>query len=102
MSYTIYPSKRFRKAVKKLNRGNLHGILHNANQVIQLLGKYDRQSRKILGSEWYDHALKGKLSNLREIHLGFDHLLLYAVDEEGQAIELIDIVSHDDLQKWHR
>jgi len=36
---------------------------------------------------------------IRELHLGFDDLLLYCIDEGTRTIELLDIVSHEELRK---
>ena len=100
MSYRLIPSKRFIKAAKKYKRsGRLH-VLETAEEVIKLLVTHDRSSLIILADMWRDHPLKGDKAGIRELHLGFDDLLLYKVDIEGRVIELLDIVSHDELSKW--
>ena len=99
MNYTIVPSKRFRKAVRKYKKSGRTLILRAAAEVIDLLAIHDARSQYVLGTRWRDHALKGDKQGIRELHLSQDDLLLYAVDEQLQIIKLLDIVSHEELRK---
>ena len=53
----------------------------------------------LLREQWRDHVLKGDKRGKRELHLGFDELLLYHVYEEDSTIELMDIITHEELRK---
>ena len=99
MSHTIVPSKRLLKAIKRYRKGGRRQILSAAEEAIRLLSVHDDRSLFILGTRWRDHALKGEKSGIRELHLSFDDLLLYRIDTAGSAIELLDIVSHEELEK---
>lgn len=99
MSLTIVPSKRFLKAIKKCHKGGRRQILGAAEEVIHLLSVHDRESLIALGTRWRDHALKGDKRGIRELHLSLDDLLLYRIDEEASVIELLDIVSQEELRK---
>lgn len=70
-----------------------------AEEVIQLLSAHDSRALYVLHERWKDHPLKGNKEGIRELHLGMDDLLLYSVDEKAQAIELIDIITHEQLRK---
>ena len=42
-----------------------------------------------LGPEWSDHPLKGEWAGYRECHVGGDFLLVYTVDDNGKAGQVI-------------
>ena len=48
-----------------------------------------------LPEQYRDHALKGRLANYREFHLGGDLLVLYSV--ENDIIYLIRLGTHADI-----
>jgi len=74
-------------------------VLEAAEEAIRLLTVHDDRSLFILSTRWKDHALKGDKRSIRELHLGFDDLLLYRINHEAFVIELLDIVSHEELEK---
>ena len=45
-------------------------------------------------NKYKDHELKGKFAGTRELHLGFDDLLLYFVRDEHNQLVLVDIGTH--------
>jgi len=97
--FTIVASKRFLKAAKRYKQGGKRRILELAEEAINLLSAHDPKSFLILGTRFRDHALKGNKRGIRELHLGFDDLLLYCIDEGTRTVELLDIVSHEELRK---
>ncbi len=101
MSHTIVASKRFLKSIKSYRRGGKHTIVEAAYEVVELLTMYTAESLSELVRHWRDHPLKGNKRGIREIHLSFDDLLLYRIDQETSTIELLDIVNHEELQKIH-
>ena len=48
-----------------------------------------------LGSEWFDHALKGEWADHRECHVGGDFLLIYTADD--RQITFVRAGTHADL-----
>lgn len=99
MSFEIVPSKRFLKKVRKHRKGGQRNILAAAEEAIRLLSVHDQESIRILAEEWRDHLLTGDKRGIRELHLDQDDLLLYRVDADDAAIELLDIVTHEELRK---
>lgn len=99
MNFRVVSSKRFLKAAKKLKKSGRRQILDAAREAVDLLSVHDDRSLFVLATRWRDHELKGDKRGIRELHLGFDDLLLYSIDYETSKIELIDIVNHEELQK---
>jgi len=99
VTFTIVPSKRLQKTIQKYRKGGKKRILELLTEVIDLLALHDARSLLLLGTRWQDHPLKGTKSDVRELHLSQDDLLLYALDEELSITKLIDIVSHEELRK---
>ena len=99
MKFTIVPSKRFLKAAKKSRRGGKKYILEAAEEAIDLLSMHTTETLSILAMQWRDHGLKGDKRGIRELHLSLDDLLLYRTDDDASIIELLDIVSHEELRK---
>ena len=97
--YTLFPSKRFQKAVENYRKGGRKRLLLAAEEAIELLALHDNRSLFMLGTRWKDHALVGNKFGIRELHLSQDDLLLYSVDEDARIIKLLDIVSHEELKK---
>lgn len=48
-----------------------------------------------LGSEWFDHALKGEWADHRECHVGGDFMLIYTADD--RQITFVRAGTHADL-----
>ena len=101
MSYQIAIFKQFHKAVKKLRRSGKPQIVVVIEEVVQLLKQSDEdvRTRWMLFHQWKDHPLRGGHREKRELHLDQDILLLYRRDEERKLIELLDIVTHEELRK---
>ena len=95
----IVRTRIFTKAAVKYIRAGNRRILRSLEQVIGLLSILDNQSVTELRVRWRDHVLTGDKCGMRELHLGFDDLLLYRIHEKEQVIELLDIVNHEQLRK---
>ena len=54
-------------------------------------------NREVLEPRYCDHELSGIYKGLRECHIKPDWLLIYLVDDENQAIILVNTGSHSDL-----
>lgn len=89
--YTLVPSARFRRQVRRLAKTN-HPLLDTINDVVEILrrGKSLDVSRR-------DHALTGKLSTFRECHIAPDWLLIYRVDKKILILELVATGTHTQL-----
>lgn len=53
--------------------------------------------RELLRTRYRDHALKGKWSGYRELHLEGDWLLIYKIESDTLVLVLTSMGSHDDL-----
>ncbi len=99
MSFTVIFSRRFLKTANTFERGGRGHIVRAAEEAAHLLSLRDPESLTMLRVHWRDHALKGNRYGTRELHLSMDDLLLYRVDLQAESIELLDIVSHEELRK---
>lgn len=90
MKYTIKPSSKFQKDLKRIaKRGyNLSLITH----VIQTLAEGEA-----LPENYRDHALSGNYSGCRECHITPDWLLIYEIENEELFLYLTRTGSHSDL-----
>lgn len=90
MKYTIKPSSKFQKDLKRIaKRGyNLSLITH----VIQTLAEGET-----LPENYRDHALSGNYSGCRECHITPDWLLIYEIENEELFLYLTRTGSHSDL-----
>ena len=98
MSFSVAFSRRFLKTAKKYRLGGKRKILEVAEEATHLLSVHDSRSLFVLSKQWKDHALKGNKQGIRELHLSQDELLLYAIDNKTSTVELIDIISHEELR----
>ena len=89
MSNIILFGKRYRKQLRILTRSGVLDSVDKLNQIIDLL-KDDEE----LHISYRDHALKGKMSGLREFHLVGDLVVTYEIDRISEVITLISIGSH--------
>jgi len=99
VTYRIAPSKQCRKKLNVLRQSGKWNSDASLKEAVALLTTHDKRSLYVLAEHWKDHALKGNLRGIRELHLGFDRLLLYRINEEKRAIVLLDIVTHENLEK---
>ncbi|MBU1124188.1 type II toxin-antitoxin system YafQ family toxin [Patescibacteria group bacterium] len=97
--YTVVPSNRFRRALRKQSKSGEKHVFAALAEVVDLLVVHDDRSLYVLSTRWKDHALKGDKKGMRELHLSQDILLLYDIDEKLHMIKLLDIVSHEELRK---
>ena len=91
-----------RKIIKKrakLGRAGRSDVLDALDDVVHLLTVYDLRSRFVLRERYKDHMLKGHRKHMRELHLHYDDLLLYWIQHSDKTVTLIDIVTHEELQK---
>lgn len=99
MTYILIPSKKFQKSMQKCRRSGRKDVLSSFDEVGALLAVFNAPARFVLREQWRDHALKGSMKHLRELHLSFDALLLYEVHEEERVIVLVNVVNHEELEK---
>tara|TARA_B110000091_G_C13354724_1_gene285806 strand:+ start:39 stop:317 length:279 start_codon:yes stop_codon:yes gene_type:complete len=83
----IIKTRKFSKSLKKLRHKNK--VLDELEIVVEILRKQESMPNK-----YKDHELKGKFAGTRELHLGFDDLLLYFVRDEHNQLVLVDIGTH--------
>lgn len=83
----LIKTKKFTKSLKKLRHKNK--VLDELEIVVDILRK-----QKQVPLKYKDHELKGKFAGIRELHLGFDDLLLYFVEDEHNQLILVDIGTH--------
>jgi len=86
--YVVFPSKRYKKSLKRLSRstGFDREIL---DRVIICLAE-----GKPLERVYLDHPLRGDMTGARECHLRNDLLLVYRIEELKLVLILIDIGPH--------
>ena len=90
MSYTIKPSGRFQKDLKKAEKRGLN--LSLLAEVIKILA-----SGQSLPSKYKDHQLMGNYEKCRECHIQPDWLLIYEIFETDLILYLTRTGSHSDL-----
>mgnify|MGYP000063226807 FL=1 len=90
MKYTIKPTSRFQKDLKRIIKKGYD--IRLIKDVIQKLAN----GEELLPSN-KDHRLSGKLSRFRECHITPDWLLMYEVDGERLFLYLTRTGIHSDL-----
>lgn len=88
--YTVKPTSRFQKDLKKAQKRGLDMALLTA--VIKKLAAGEE-----LPPRNRDHALIGDYSGCRECHIQPDWLLIYEVEQEELFLYLIRTGTHSDL-----
>lgn len=88
MKYTIFRTKSFKKAFKKLSANNQDLVLEI---VIQLANGNN------LAEKYKDHLLTGNFKGCRECHIKPDLLLVYRHEDEIMELALIEAGSHSNL-----
>lgn len=90
MSYTVKPSNKFQKDLKRaLSRGLDLSLLSKA---IKILASGDTLPRK-----YNDHPLTGNYEGCRECHIQPDWLLIYEIYENDLILYLTRTGTHSDL-----
>ena len=102
MTYQLHYSKHIKKKAKQWQRDGNNRLLNALKEAIDLLAVGNPAAQFVLREQWKDHQLKGKLSSHRELHLDFDQVLVYQIYEQDKYIDLIAVISHDELKKWKR
>lgn len=83
----IYRTNKFLKSYKKIRHNKK--VLEELKLVIEIL-----IHQKSIPMKYKDHELKGKFNGIRELHLGYDDLLLYFVRNDQNQLVLFDIGTH--------
>lgn len=90
MSYTVKPTSRFTKDLKRVHRRGYYIALITA--VIKLLAAGEQ-----LPAQYKDHALTGNFASCRECHITPDWLLVYEIDQTAVILYLTRTGTHSDL-----
>ncbi len=89
--YSLKPSTRYRKSIKKLLMSGSFKI-DDLDRILNLLA-----SNEPLEAKHQNHRLQGKYKDCFECHVKSDLLLIYKIDTENQILLVVDIGSHSDL-----
>ena len=92
MKYTIRPTSRFQKDLKRIARRGYNTELLTA--VIKKLANGEPLAQK-----HRDHALTGDYAGCRECHITPDWLLIYEIDGDTLLLYLMRTGTHSDLFK---
>lgn len=90
MSYTIRPTTRFQKDLKRVQKRGYDITLITA--IIKKLANGEQLPKKNC-----DHNLSGNYSGCRECHITPDWLLIYEIDNGELILYLTRTGSHSDL-----
>lgn len=90
MKYTIRPTSRFQKDLKKIQKRGYDMSLITG--VIKTIA-----SGEILESRYRDHSLSGIYTGCRECHITPDWLLIYEIAENDLILYLTRTGTHSDL-----
>ena len=83
----VVRGNKFNKSIKKYK--NKKKELQEFYKVLDFL-----INEKEIPKKYKDHELKGNMKGIRELHLGFDDLLLYFIRNEENELILVDIGTH--------
>ena len=92
MKYTIRPTSRFQKDLKRIARRGYNTELLTA--VIKKLANGEPLAQK-----HRDHALTGDYAGCRECHITPDWLLIYEISDDTLLLYLTRTETHSDLFK---
>ncbi len=90
MTFTLKPSTKFEKDLKRVRRRGWKMAL--LTDIVREL-----VAGKKLSEKHRDHDLAGNFAGLRECHIEPDWLLIYEVDRENFILYLVRTGSHSDL-----
>lgn len=90
--YTVVRTKKFKKALNKINKSGYLKRREDVEKVVYLLKKGQKLPQK-----YKDHQLKGEFMEYRECHIKDDLLLIYKIVEKELVLVLINIGSHSEL-----
>ena len=92
MKYTVRPTSRFQKDLKRIARRGYNTELLTA--VIKKLANGEHLAQK-----YRDHALTGDYAGCRECHITPDWLLIYEISDDTLLLYLTRTETHSDLFK---
>ena len=92
MKYTIRPTSRFQKDLKRAAKRGYNTEL--LSDVIKKLARGE-----VLAQKYRDHALTGNYTGCRECHIAPDWLLIYEISEDTLILYLTRTGTHSDLFK---
>ncbi len=90
MPLTIRVATRFKRDVQKMTRRRKD--LTQLQHVIQML-----VTQQPLPPCYHDHALKGVLHKMRDLHVEPDWLLIYRIDHDRREFILLRTGTHADI-----
>lgn len=90
MTYTIKPSAKFAKDLKRVHKRGWK--IASLTDIVKQLA-----DGKKLSARHRDHDLVGNFTGLRECHIEPDWLLIYDMDSENLMLYLVRTGSHSDL-----
>jgi mRNA interferase YafQ len=88
LKYSVFRSKSFKKAFKKLSENDQDAVF----SVIETLALGESLERHM-----HDHALIGNFKGCRECHVKPDLLLIYRINDEVLELTLIEVGKHSEL-----
>ena len=99
MKYTVKPSTKFQKDVKRIQRRGYDISL--LTEIIKKLANGETLPEKNkdhnLGGDYRDHNLIGNFCGCRECHITPDWLLIYEISGESLILYLTRTGTHSDL-----
>ncbi len=90
MKYTVKPSMKFQKDLKRINKRGYN--LELITEVIKIIASGDE-----LPANYRDHSLSGSYAKCRECHITPDWLLIYELTERDLILYLTRTGTHSDL-----
>lgn len=94
--WKVLKTKQFEKNLRKLLKSGIKKELVDT-AVEDLLKWVCRE--KPLPARYNLHKLKGNLQDIWDIHLKYDLVLLFKLDESGRCIYLLNIGTHSEVFK---
>ncbi|MCK4386871.1 MAG: type II toxin-antitoxin system YafQ family toxin [Candidatus Pacebacteria bacterium] len=91
--YIVFHSKKFKKALQKIERSGRFPIEEIRNIILKIA------TGEKLEEKYQDHKLKGGMSEQRECHIKNDLLLVYELNKKELILLTIDINTHSGLFK---
>jgi len=88
LKYTIFRSKSFKKAFKKLSSKHQYAVF----EIVGLLAMGES-----LDEKYKDHELSGNFKGCRECHVKPDLLLIYRINDGLLELALLEVGKHSEL-----
>ena len=92
MKYRIQFTSAMKKGVKRMEKRGKD--MSELSLVLSILSSGEK-----LPVKYYDHALSGKLTGLRECHIQPDWLLIYEIRNNELILIAVDTGTHSELYK---